>query len=251
MMLMSTVSAAAFMRGPLPAEHSIAYKAKISLEGLDPIIVENTSTGDEAAGLLKDSVGAITLLMNNPYKRIRITGIDIDAKIMPKSTLSHIWSVTLSDTVAKPGQTLDTHTVIEPYLAAKQSYDHKFKLPADIKPGEYELMIMGADGYAAFLKKAAPQRFIVNSLPNLLSALRTVTALRRDRLYYVLLLPPSGVAIESETLADLPASKAIPLVDDKRTVSMKPSQDWIESSLKVDSIISDAKTIKITVEDQT
>jgi hypothetical protein len=246
--LMTTLSAAATMRGPLPPEHSIYYKAKIGIDGLAPIEFENNSTGDEAAGMIKDGVGAIALLMNNPFKRVCISSLDFEAKILPKSILSHIWSVTVSDTTVKAGGTVDITTVVEPYLAAKQTYRQSIKIPENTKPGDYELLVTGADGYGSFLRKAAPERFVAEDLDTLVSAIRSIAEIRRDRLYYVLQMPAGGVTIESEQLRDLPASKAMMLRDDKRTITMQPAMNWIQKDVATDSIVSDAKTVKITVE---
>jgi hypothetical protein len=247
-MLMTTVQAATNMRGPLPPQHSISYKVRIGIEGLDPITIENVSTGDDAAAMLKDGVGSIALLMNNPYKKVCISSLDLEAKILPKSTLSHIWSVDMSDTVVKPGQEVTITSVIEPYLAPKQKFAQTLKIPENLKPGDYELLVTGSDGYSNFLKKAAPQRFIGDNLENLVSALRNLAEIRRDKLYCVLTMPASGVSIESETLEDLPVTKAVMLQDEKRTINMKPNQNWIEKSRQVGSVVSDSKTIKITVE---
>jgi len=249
MMVMTSVSAAAFMRGPLPPDHTIAYRISLCLEGVsDPIVFDNISAGDDAAGMIKDGVGSLALLMNNPYKKVCISSIDFQAKIMPKSIASHIWSVTLADTSVKAGESLEVSTVIEPYLADKVTYSKRIAVPANLAPGEYELLITGPEGYASFLKKAAPQKFVADSMENMITAIRNIAQMRRDRLYFVLLMPPSGVTIESQALGDLPASKAMVLQDEKRSITVLPYQSWVESSVKTDSIVGDSKVVKFTVE---
>jgi hypothetical protein len=248
-MIMTAVSAAVQMRGSLPPEHFIRYKTTIRPEGYEPIIFENVASGDEGSSMLKESVAVVGLCLNNPYKEVTIHSIDIEATIQPKNIISHIWSLTLSDTVVKAGQTVSIAAVIEPYLAAKQTYNFNLKIPGDLKAGDYELTVTGAMGYEQFLRKAAPEKFRADSLPNILAALHNLSQIRRDWLYLTFVLPVSGVAIENAVLSDLPPSKAVVLQDDKRLLTARPYQNWVEQSVQTDSIVGDSKTIKIKVEE--
>lgn len=248
-MLMTAVSAAVQMRGSLPPEHTISYKTTFGLDGFAPVVFENVSSADDAASILKESVAVVGLCLNNPYKEMTINSIDIEATIQPKNIVSHIWSLSLSDTTVKAGQTVAISAVVEPYLAAKQTYNFNLKIPGDLKAGDYEVTVTGAMGYEQFLRKTAPEKFRADNLPNMLAALRNLSQMRRDRLYLVFVLPASGVAIENAVLSDLPASKAVVLQDDKRLLSARPYQNWIEQSVATDSIVGDSKTIRIKVEE--
>jgi hypothetical protein len=248
-MLMTAISAAVQMRGSLPPEHCISYKITFGLDGFAPLVFENVSSVDDGAAMLKESIAVIGLCLNNPYKEITITSINVEATIQPKNIISHIWSLAISNTVVKAGQTVNISVVVEPYLAAKHTYTMNLQIPADIKPGEYELTVTGAMGYEQFLRKSAPEKFRTDNLSNTLTAIRNLSQMRRDRLYLVFVLPASGVAIENAVLSDLPASKAVVLQDDKRLLSARPYQNWIEQSVQTDSIVGDSKTIRIKVEE--
>jgi hypothetical protein len=250
MMLMISVSAASFMWGPLPPEHCVNYKTRIGLDGFEPIVFENVSSGDNAAAMINEVIGSTGLLLNNPYGKVGINSVDVEAKITPKNIVSHIWSLTLSDAAVKAGQTLDVSVVVEPYLAPKKTYDFSLDIPSNLKGGEYELMVMGAAGYEQFLRRTAPERFRADNLPNLLGSIHNLAQIRRDRLYLVFVLPASGVTIEDAVLSDLPPSKAVILQDDKRALNLRPCQDWIEKSVPADLIVSDSKTVRIKVEEQ-
>ena len=79
--------------------------------------------------------------------------------------------------------------------------------------------------------------------------MHNIADIRRDKLYMVFVLPASGVAIENALLGDLPASKAALMQDDKRTLNLRPNQNWLEKAVTTDSIISDSKTVRIKVEE--
>jgi hypothetical protein len=248
-MLMTAISSAVQMRGALPPEHSISYKVVVCPKGFAPVIFENVSSSDEGASMLKESVGMVGLCLNNPYAEVSIDSIDVEATIQPKNIIAHIWSLTLSDTTVKAGQTVSISAVVEPYLAPKSTYTVNLRIPADLKPGDYELTVTGAMGYEQFLRKSSPEKFRSDNLPNMLAAMRNLSQIQRDRLYLVFVLPASGVTIENAVLSDLPPSKAVVLQDDKRLLSARPWQNWIEQSVKTDSIVGDSKTIRIKVEE--
>jgi hypothetical protein len=249
MMLLTALSAATSMRGPLPPEHCISYKITVGLDGFAPIVFENISSGDSASSMLKEGISTVGLLLNNPYQKVSILSVDIEAKILSRNIVSHIWSLALSDAKVKAGQTVDVSVVVEPYLAAKKTYDLSLRIPDNLKPGEYDLTVTGATGYEQFLRRSAPEKFRADNLPNLLEAIRNVADIRRDRLYLVFVLPASGVAIENAVLSDLPPSKAVVLQDDKRAMNFRPCQSWIEKSVPTDSIVGDSRTVHIKVEE--
>ena len=98
------LSGTATMLGPLPAEHTVLYKTRIGIQGYKPICFENFSSSAALEDCLSDSIGAISLIMNNPYNRPAITSLDFEIKILPKTAVSHIWNFEVSNTTAKLGQ---------------------------------------------------------------------------------------------------------------------------------------------------
>ncbi len=186
--------------------------------------------------------------MNNPYERVDIESIDFDIRIMPKSIVSHIWSADLSDSQVKAGQSVEIGVIIESVLAGRKKYRHKLTIPEDLAPGKYELTVCGKRDYERFLLKVVPYRFIAQNLPQLIDALNDSLQIDRDRLYFLLALPPGGVTIEKAELPDLPATKTLILRDTKRTLRILPHSHWLEQSLETGTVVIDKKVLRITVE---
>ncbi|MHC4735295.1 MAG: SpoIVB peptidase S55 domain-containing protein, partial [Planctomycetota bacterium] len=92
MLLRSAVSGAGMRFGELPPDHLIEYKVAIDVEDAEPITFENVSTDMGLLEMLMESVSPVTMLMNNPYKKVDIKSVDFDVRIVPKSIVSHIWS---------------------------------------------------------------------------------------------------------------------------------------------------------------
>jgi hypothetical protein len=239
----------------LPPEHTVEYKINIGAKDAEPhsgtpygVTFENVSSGLGLNELVSECYNAVGLLMNNPYGRVDIESIDCEVRIMPTSIVSHIWSLDLSDLTVKPGRSIEITAVLESVLAGKKKYQWSLEIPQELPPGKYELTICGERDYEQFLVKAAPQRFVAQSVPSLIEALNNSLQIGRDKLYCLLTLPSSGVIIERAELPDLPATKALLFADTKRALTVRPYAHWLERDLKTGSVVMDKKTVQITVE---
>lgn len=246
--LRATVVGAALQLGNFPPDHTLEYKIAIGLEGGRSITSENVSTGLGLNEIIIESISSVGLLMNNPYERVGIESVDFEIRIVAKNIISHIWSAELSDAKVKAGRSVEIGVVLESVLAGKKKYRHSLEMPEDLAPGTYELTVCGSRDYERFLVKAAPYRFIAQSLPELITALNESLKVDRDRLYFLLALPPGGVTVEKADLPDLPATKALLMRDAKRTLSVLPHSHWIEQSFEVGAVVIDKKVLRITVE---
>ncbi len=244
----AAVGGACLQLGQLPPDHMVRYKATIDVEDAESIVFENVSTGSSVADLLMESRGAVTLLMNNPFEKVNIKKMDFEVGIVEKNIFSHIWSVDLADSAVKPGQLVDVSVILESVRSDKKRYNWSVEIPDDLAPGKYELLITGWRGYLDFLKKAVPYRFVAQNMPGLIEAINNVLAIRRDKLYFILVLPAGGVAVEKSELPDLPPTKALVLLDAKRTLKIQPYRHWLEKTVETGSIVIDKKVMRITVE---
>ena len=242
------VAGAALMLGDLPPDHMIEYKVTIGIEGDESITFENVSTRVGLSEVIMESIGSVAMLMNNPYEKVDIKSVNFDIREVAKNITSHIWSVDLSDSKVKAGQELEVSVIVESFLAGRKKYQYSLKIPDELAPGKYDLIVSGGYGYQEFLKKAAPYKFVPQNLASLIEAMNNLLAIKRDKLYCLLVLPPGGVAVERAELPDLPATKALVLQDAKRTLKTQPHPRWLEKSFRTGTVIIDKKVTHITVE---
>jgi len=188
------------------------------------------------------------MLMDNPYEKVDITSMEFSVNIQPQSSISHIWSVELSDSQVEPGQKLDVEAVVESYLAEKKKYRFSIEIPKQLKQGKYELVVCGSYGYEQFLRKTVPYRFVAQNMQDLIEALNDLLQIRRDILYCLLILPPGGIEVEKAGLPDLPATKALVLQSGTRTLNTRPHPQWLEKSQQIGSVVLDRETMHIQVE---
>ncbi len=197
--------------------------------------------------MASEGSAAIGLLMENPFQEAEIEFVDYQIRIRPKSIISHIWTADLSDDTVKPGGRIDLSVVLESVRTEKRKYSITLPIPENLKPGKYQLMLCGSRDYEQFLLKAAPYRFVAQSLPDLVATLNKTLQIKRAGLYCLLALPPGGIAVEKSELPDLPPTKALVLQNAKRMISSQPYQHWLEKSVDTKTIVIDKKTAVITV----
>lgn len=246
--LRMVIAGAAFQLGDLPQEHMVEYKVNIDIHDAEPIAFENVSSGMGLNEVVAECYSTIGLLLNNPYGIVDVESIDIDMKMAPRSVVSRIWSVDLSDSKVKPGRSIRMNVVLESVLAGKKQYQWDLEIPKDIAEGKYELTICGQRDYEQFLVKNVPHRFVAQNLPGLIEALNNSLQIDRGKLYCLLSLPAGGVTIETAELPDLPDTRALLLADAKRTMRIRPFSHWIEKNLETDAVVIDKKVLQITVE---
>jgi hypothetical protein len=247
--LRAAVAGAAFMRGSLPPDHKIEYRVTIGLESAGPIVFENVSTGTGLGEVLAESIGSVAILMNNPYEKVDIQSIHFDVNISTEDIASIIWSTDLSDSKVKAGEQIEVSVVVESPLVEKRKYEFNLSIPDALTPGKYELVVCGGRGYHQFLRKAAPYKFVTQNMATLIEAMNSILTVGRDKLYCLLVLPPSGVTVARAELPDLPATKALLMQDAKRALATQPYRHWLEKSLSTGTVIMDKKVMHITVEE--
>jgi len=247
-LIRTVISGAALYLGDLPPDHTVEYKTSLGIKGFEPIIFENVSTGMGVLQMAAEASSALALLMNNPYDEVIVESMEFDIGITAKDTISHIWSVNLSDTTVKAGEKIGIDVVIEAVYSQKKQYEIEMEIPKDLKAGKYELTLCGSRGYEQFLLKTVPHKFIGQDLPDLVDALRDTLQVRRDRLYCYLVLPSSGIIINKAELPDLPATKMLVLQSLARPVSIQLHPHWIEKTLDTGTVVINKRTIQITVE---
>lgn len=233
--------------GVLPREHTIRYSVDLGLQSGRHIAFSNVSSNYGIQEIMSEAVSSCSMLLTNPYKEIPLASIDISMAIEPKSTTARLIDAELSDDRVKAGEVVTVDLVAETYLGPKTQYAFQVKVPDHAKPGSYNLIVCGADAYIQYLSRVSPYRLLALDPDTLVKALDLLLSIRRDRLYCILELPPSGLAVQTTELRDLPASKAVVLKSSKRTVQILPYVPRQETVINTDTIIVNQYSAKITV----
>ena len=247
-LLRAVVMSAGLFQGEMPPDNTVSYKGTIETDGAGTVVFDNVSTGEGLNEAVRDTMSPLGLLMNNPYRQVRIKSINVDLDIREKDISSAIWSVGLSGSHVKRGDNLNVEVVTESVRSQKQKYNFDFTVPENTPLGTYQLIICGGFDYEEFLRKTVPHRFVPENLDTLVGVINRILVVGRDELHCVLVLPAGGVALEQAELPELPATKAMVLGDARRANTMQAFPGWIDKSVRTGTVIVDKKIMNVTVE---
>lgn len=247
-LMFQAISGAVLQQGPFPPDHTLDYTVSIELEDGQAIRFNNSSTNLSLLEVGSEIVGALGLLMNNPYAPAKIKSLDFTVQAKAKNSAGHLWSIDVSNAKCKPGDTIGIDVVIESFLSAKRRFQTSITVPADIAPGKYQLMVCGAQEYERYLTKAMPYRFVATNYQTLVDALNMALSVDRTKLYSVLTLPPNGITLDKAELPHLPGTKAIILQSDTRAMRVRPHPHWVEQAVEADAVIMGKEIVNIVVE---
>ncbi len=243
----AAILTAGYRGGRYPPDHMVEYDGAIELGDGRSIRFANTSSNAELAEAGVEMAGSLALLMNNPFPAAEIKEIRFNVRMTPRNIASYLWSAEVAERRVKPGGTIQADVVIESFLKEKKEYQVRLEVPDNLSPGKYNLLFLGADEYENFLRKAAPYRYLATNYQTLVDSLNNLLNVPRTKLYCLLALPPSGIALERAELPSLPGTKALILQSDKRAMTIQPYPRWIEKTVETGTVIADKEMVPITV----
>jgi hypothetical protein len=243
----SAISVAGYRGGPFPPYHTVDYDATVELSDGRSIHFANTSANAELAEAAIEVAGTVALLMNNPFRVAEIQALRFDIRMTPKNIASYLWSVEVTNPKIKAGDTIQADVVVESFLKEKKQYQLELEVPDNLPPGKYSLLFLGSREYENFLHKSMPFRYLATNYQTLVDSLNSILNVNRTKLYCLLVLPPSGIALERAELPNLPGTKALILQSDKRAVAVQPYPRWIEKIVETGTVIADKEMVPITV----
>jgi hypothetical protein len=200
------------MEGDLPDEMTALLEARIEVEGHAPVVIKDTYSGSSYSGgrapqnLYSQVAGVVSLLVNNPYKAVRIKSIECDTQILTGRRTADIEAIELESDVYSPGDTLRAVAHVRPYKGALRRLPLALKLPVDLSEGNYTATV--CDDLTA-ARADIRDNPLLSSPPNteqIFQALAVQTAARRTNLVVRLPVPGVGVALGEKALPNLPPS---------------------------------------------
>ncbi len=243
----AAILTAGYRGGRYPGDHVVEYEGAIELSDGRSIRFANTSSNAELIEAGVEMAGSLALLMNNPFPSAQINELRFSVRMTPRNIASYLWSVEVAERKVRPGGTIQAEVVIESFLKEKRQYSIDLEVPDTLAPGKYNLLLLGADEYENFLHKAAPYRYLATNYQTLVDSLNNILNVPRTKLYCLLMLPPSGIALERAELPSLPGTKALILQSDKRSMMVQPYPRWVEKTVETGTVIADKEIVPITV----
>jgi hypothetical protein len=238
------------LEGDLPEELTAHLKARIELEGADPVVIEDTFSGFSGsrapAAVFGQVSSTLSMLTYNAHRTLHIRRIDCETHIEPGRLTAEIESVELDSDTYRPGDTVAATVVLKPYKAPRQRITLELALPPDLPEGDYTATVCDEPTSARGDVRGDPTLLFPPSAEKVLDALRVLNGARRTTLAVRVPVGAHGVATGGKALPRLPGSMVRILADSRRSGAMTMTRALVARQA-TEWVIQGGEQVKFTV----
>ncbi|MBN1343505.1 MAG: hypothetical protein JXQ73_12530 [Phycisphaerae bacterium] len=231
----------------LPREHTLRYRLTIEYEKLGPFVVENVSSMRHLYDVRSDLTEPMSMLMDNSFGQARVTRADMSISIEPKASVAKMERAELPRDVFKPGETVEVAVRWRPYRQKAFVRRYTLELPKDVPDGTYELLVGAADVHLAATRKEKPHLFRIESMGDMMSALRLIGSVRSDRVYMHLRTKRGGVAVGRTEMPELPSFRR-QILDEAKLQAVESYAEPVLAEHAADFVAGGGQTFAIKVD---
>jgi hypothetical protein len=156
-----------------------------------------------AAGAL---TAATDVYLNNPFESVRLKSVTARAVVGPRQQVMLLNKVLHEDVSLHPGGMLKGEILYDRWRQGQSKLPFTFRLPADIRPGNYELHVVDANSRANLERTFRPELNVVESFNDLMRS--TEPSFPGNVVYLLLVDNVDHVVLGESKLPALPASVA-------------------------------------------
>lgn len=205
-------------------------------DGEAPVTLHSIMAGDSIATFLRFTlIRQWGLLFDNPLREFPVKSVNVEIKLQRGNQVAHIEEITASKLTVEHGESVALRIKLRPWQGELETIHWDWKIPHDLKPGNYELFV----GDAA----RADQRDHTlagdpRSADELLSRMRGLRDARK--LYLQVYRAAPGYRIEGNEFADVPPSLALLLDSPQNQIPLRRinRQEVDSHELQTDKMIS-------------
>jgi len=251
-LVMSVLTNAIDTEGNLPEELTARIKSTIKIKGHNPIQLHDTLSGPRytgpmgAAALFSPIASIVNILVRNPMAPVRIESIDCDVEISAGRSVATIESIRLLSDRLEPGQTLQAIATIKPFKGERQSVQLALKLPDDFDEGTHEINVCDLGNSLRRRVRNEPSLLEPRDLDGILNALQFQIEPNRTAIYLHVPLPDRGLAVQGQSLPNLPGSARAVLSTSRQSQEPAVRADLIGMA-DTPYVIEGSQTLRFTV----
>jgi hypothetical protein len=241
-LLQAALANSADMEGNFPDEMSAHIKARVEIEGQEPLILDDWFAGPNFVGergphaLYAPLAMLLQQLSNNSFKTLRFKSIECATEVQPERRTADIEASELESDTLAPGDTLRATITLRPFKGAKQRITLELKLPSDMPEGSYSALIGDELNNVRAELRDNPHLGNPQNLENQLQMVRMQMTAKRTTLVVRVPLPGgAGVAFNGKALNNLPPGMVQIMSGNKRTNAQtiqaalvtRSSKNWV------------------------
>jgi hypothetical protein len=200
------------------------------------------------AALAGEVARVVGLVAGNPFETVELRKIDVDATLHGEIEASFLDRVNLAPGARRPGDPLTLTLLLRDYRGQNARRETTIRLPAELPPGTYRLVVCDAAQAARAEELRAPARYSPRSLEQLAALLEEAPSL--NSLVLRLVGGGSNPVVEGREMPRLPASLQVVLASpyiSGRTPGTG-STLWLESRLDFDGVVLGCEELNVIVD---
>jgi hypothetical protein len=207
-----------------------------------------TSMDDGLNGFARELMWPVGVALENPFGKVEPTSVVVDLSISEGFKSSMILGARSPQLEHKPGDEVTLFVDIRQYRGPDETKQVKFKLPADLPPGDYEIMVTDRRGNLQVEAETNPGSFNAKNVKEMFEVMKKVSTYGEnyEAIYVRLPYQPDGVAIGRTAMEKLPASKRMIYSGLGRT-DVTPTVRSVVNVFPVDSVVMGRASVTIKV----
>ena len=202
-----------------PTDSTVTLEGEMVFEGKRPITIEAMMSGAGAGDIVSQIVPPAAAMMQNPHKRLKMKRARFEVTVEEGIRQATLADARVDELELQPGQRANITLRVQPYGKPIQTKRLSFKLPEDLRVGDYKLIISDAETYMNQYMRRRPHLAQTSSVDDLYNSLKKVLSIKPDALYVTLQLKERGVAVGRDELPHLPSSQKAMLTSPTSTAA--------------------------------
>jgi hypothetical protein len=251
-LILTVLTNAVDMEGEWPEEMTAEMQARIEIKDRPAIVIKDTfsgagySAGRAPQALYSQIAAAVNLLTFNPYKPVRMERIKCETHLLPGRQTAEIEAIALDSETYSPGDTLKATVYLLPYKGVRQRLPVTLQLPADLPEGGYSALVCDDLTNVRRQIRDNPNLSSPQNLDQIFEALNVQTSVQRTHLVVRVPLDGVGVALDGNSLPDLPPSM-VQILGNTRKTGAQTMAGALVSRQKTNWVIQGSESVRFTV----
>lgn len=251
-LVMSVLTNAIDTEGNLPEELTARIRATIKVQGHEPVTLDDTLSGPRYTGpmgptaLFSSISSIVSILARNPLAPLRIESIDCNVAIESGRRVATIESVRLSSDRIAPGEVLKASVTLKPFKGERETVEVSLPIPTDFPEGTHEVSLCDMGVSLRRQLRNEPQLMEPRHLAGLLEVVKVQTAPRRTAIYLHVARPDRGLAVEGQSMPNLPESVRAVFASKRRSGEPGVRSDMVAST-ETRFVVEGTQALKFTV----
>ncbi len=155
----------------------------------------------------EDVLMPAALLMNNPFKDLKLKAVNLHISARPVDRAAVITSAVVRRMTVAPGGTIHVRLTLKPFRGPERYVYMHIPVPVNTPDGSYTLVVGSSNSVIQQEMTYFPQRFAPDSLDDLINDIKHLTGYKDNAVYGQLVLNMHGVDQQRNAMPNLPLSR--------------------------------------------